>query len=80
MPEMLSLAEHQYGGRALSKGDLFHVEQNHVMTLVALGRAQLAGDSDRIRDVAAAAPAEYQTRDMVAAPIKRGRGRPRKIV
>ena len=73
MPEMISKIDHVYAGRQLSAGERFHADKEFVGALVGLGRAEPA-PIERVpeqydtRDVAAAAPAVYQTRDVTSSP------------
>ena len=71
MPEMISKVAHVYAGRQLSAGERFHADKEFVAALVGLGRAEPAPIECEVeqyqrRDVAAAEPAIYQTRDVVS--------------
>ena len=68
--EMISKTSHTYAGRNLNSGDRFEAEQPYAGTLVALGRAEIAGEPCEYltRDMAAAPPSEYCRRDIPSAP------------
>ena len=55
MPDMISKIAHNYAGRDLNPGDRFTADAEYVAVLVTLGRAELVN------------PAQYATREMVAA-------------
>ena len=76
MPEMISKIDHVYAGRQLTAGERFHADKEFVGALVGLGRAEPAPIDCEVeqyqrRDVAAAAPASYQTRDVASTARKK---------
>ena len=73
MPQRISAAPHEYAGRQYQVGDPFDCEAQDVALLLAIGRiAPEAGEPGYVdRDLTAAAPAPYATRDMAAARTKR---------
>ena len=76
MPEMISKIDHVYAGRQLTAGERFHADKEFVGALVGLGRAKPAPIECEVepyqrRDVAAAAPASYQTREVTSSARKK---------
>ncbi|MBI4291313.1 MAG: hypothetical protein HY661_07540 [Betaproteobacteria bacterium] len=70
MPERISKAHHEYAGRQLHPGDRFNVEPQDLELLLLLQRIEPEEpDEYQTRDMAAAPPAAYRTRDM--SPRKR---------
>lgn len=81
MPEMISKALHEYGGRQRAIGERFQVEPRHVTLLIKLGRAEVVdetteGDQYRTRDMTAGEPEEYRRRDLVS-PARRNHAKHR---
>lgn len=77
MPEMIAKVAQEYPvGTKRSPGEAFHVDQNHVRLLVAIGRVEYpAGEGaqePKRRDLQAAAPIRYQTRALAASPSQKG--------
>jgi hypothetical protein len=71
MPDMISKVAHVYAGRQLSAGERFHADKEFVAALIGLGRAEPAPMESQVeeiqtRDMVAAEPAVYQTRDVTS--------------
>lgn len=62
MPDRISKTEHEYAGRRLSKGDMFHVEQQDIPLLLAIGRIEPEeGEEGYLtRDMRASKPSAYK--------------------
>lgn len=77
MAERVARVSQDYAGRRILPGEKFHVEPQHERLLEAIGRiepiakAAPAATQPERRDMQAAKPATYQTRDMAAQPKKR---------
>lgn len=74
MVRMIVTKEHQYAGRRLYPGQSYDCEPQHVALFARLGWARPAErEPEEGRSLA------YETRHMEAEPVRRKRGRPRKV-
>ena len=76
MPKRITKVPHEYAGRQWKVGEAFECEPQHVALMLMLGRIEPEeGEIGyEVRDMVAAGPGSYLTRDMQP----KRRGRPRK--
>ena len=78
MAERVAKVAQEYAGRHILPGEKFHVEPHHERLLEAIGRIEPIATTPAPavrRDLQAARPASYQTRDMSAEQPKKRRNR-----